>query len=273
MLTVGAWGTQSALGLSKKPKIQRWRGTVSPVELPGGHTTTVLPTVHPAHVMRAPQWGPALEIDVARLGRVLREAWAGPPEEREGHHIVIARDRATLHAELAQLLPGAPIGFDVETVGLGPTQTALVCFALSDGARTIVVPWSRSRDGTSPWWNGCASKVADAVSDALSTRITITHNGPAFDHIVAARYGIRIAAWDDTMLAAHVLASHMPKDLGHVVTMRHDVGPWKELEDRTADLPRLWVYNARDTLYTLMAWTHSITTAPPLSAATRKAIR
>lgn len=261
VIAAGAWGLRAATASRKSLPILRWRGTVNPQG--EGGDRTLLPILHPAFVMRAPAWRRTFADDVKRIGRVMREGFV-PPEEHPAHRIVVARTIRDLHDALGRLRPGAPVGFDVETVGLGPTVTALVCFALSDGAITIVVPWARKRDGSDPWWGRYCGRVADAVSECLRTRTTVTHNGPAFDHIVAERYGIRIGDWDDTLLATHVLESHLPKGLGHVVTTRHDVSAWKEWEDRNADLPRLWTYNARDTLYTLLAWTGSVTNQPPL---------
>lgn len=231
--------------------------TSSGVQLsaPAGGTARrafVCPTVHPAFVMRSPGWGAVLERDVARVRRVLRHGWT-PPELAPDHRIIVARDMSALRQGLEALAPAQHVAFDVETVGLGPTQTLLVCFALSDGNTTMVVPWSRGRDGREPWWPE-PFLTAGAVTYYMKRWTVVTHNGPAFDHIVARRYGLRIAAWDDTLLAYHALHSHLPKNLAHVVTQHIDVGPWKLLEDRTADLERLWTYNARDTLYTLLAW-------------------
>lgn len=280
IMPVGAYALQSTLGLSKKPQIQKWRGSVSEIRLQdssataveaaakshrsgtsdpsagwppsGGLTAYVCPTLHPAFIMRptGAAWRPIVEIDVERIGRVLRNGFT-PPENAAGRRMIVARTEELLSESLAALAPGA-VAFDVETVGLGPVYTDLVCFALSDGNLTVVIPWSQGRDGRDPWWDHPA-KIAERVSDALSSRICVTHNGPAFDHIVAARYGIRIAQWDDTLLGAHALAGHLPKRLAHVVTLYCDVPPWKELEDRTATLERLWTYNGRDTLYTALA--------------------
>lgn len=224
----------------------------SPLQAAGGGVTLVAPTIHPAFVMRSPAWGPVLEIDVARVGRLLARGSWSPPEYEPGRRLVIARDLDTLEAQLELL--GPAVSFDVETVGLGPTSTSLVCFGLSDGRLTIVVPWSRGRDGRDPWWDDAGRAAAQLTSDALASRVAVMHNGPAFDAIVAARYGLRISAWDDTLLMSHALRGHMPKNLAHTVTRYLDVPPWKELEDRTANLDRLWTYNGRDCLYTILAY-------------------
>jgi uracil-DNA glycosylase family 4 len=252
VLALGTLATQSAMQSKRSTPVLKWRGSVSQVSYaPGAAPTWVLPTLGPTFVQRAPKWGRVLEIDVARLARVRRDGFT-PPEEQEGRKVIVARTEAELAQALAQA-PAEDSGFDVETVGLGPTATALVCFALSDGMTTIVVPWSTGRDGRDPWWPRPA-RVAAMISAHWATRRVITHNGPAFDHIVARRYGLRIREWGDTLIAAHATEPWLPKGLSHVVTMGVDVAPWKQLEDRTATIERLWTYNARDSLYMMLRW-------------------
>jgi hypothetical protein len=193
-----------------------------------------------------------LEIDVARIGRVLDHGFTAPEDSPE-RKLWIPKTRDSLRAALASLAHRA-VSFDVETVGLGPTQTALVCYGLSDGALTVVIPWSKASNGLEPFWKDGGREAAELTSEALAYRAAVTHNGPAFDHIVAARYGIRIQRWEDTLLLAHAMAGHMPKNLAHVVTLYLDVPPWKQLEDRGVDIERLHVYNGRDCLYTALAW-------------------
>lgn len=270
IVPMGSIALANALGTNKKLQISKWRGSVSEVKfgaavpavvqssnqagdpalLDAGTAALVAPTIGLDFVRRSPHWQPILEIDFSRLARLLNEGFT-PPELQPGRRIIIAKDLDCL-AESLDLLASDAVSFDVETVGLGPVETPLVCFGLSDGNLTIVVPWSRGRDGREPWWHG--PTAAELVSSALNSRIMVTHNGPAFDHIVAARYGVRFDQWDDTLLMSHAIRSHLPKNLGHVVTTYCDVGPWKQLEDRTATLERLWTYNARDCLYTAMAY-------------------
>jgi uracil-DNA glycosylase family 4 len=263
----GALALQSVLGRGSKPQILKWRGSVTPKgppseenaragSTPAGSTPVasvfVCPTLHPAFVMRSPAWGPILELDVARMGRVLADGFTAP-EDQPGRRLVVAKTLEQLAHELEGL--GPEVGNDVETVGLGPTTTALVCLALSDGPTTVVIPWSTGRDGRVPWWAGdAARKAAKLLTRALADRVSITHNGPAFDFVVEARHGIHVARWDDTLLATHAVAGHLPKRLAHVVTQHLDVPAWKEFEDRTATIERLWTYNGRDTLYTRLVW-------------------
>lgn len=259
VVPLGPIGLKGILASKAKLQILKWRGSVSTVHLgeralsgalADGRGTYVLPTLDPGFVLRAPKWGPVLETDIARVGRVLEHGFLAP-EDWEGREIVIAKTRAALTSALARL--GGCVSFDVETLGLGPTQTPLVCFGVSDGRLTVVIPWSKASNGLDSFWVDPAG-VAAECSATLAPRITVTHNGPAFDHIVAARYGIHIGAWEDTLLASHALAGHMPKNLAHVVTQHLDVPPWKQLEDRGASIERLWIYNGRDCLYTILVW-------------------
>jgi uracil-DNA glycosylase family 4 len=252
VMPLGPLSLQSSLALPRKPQILKWRGSVSRAAFSPERSAYVLPTLHPSFVHRAPKWAPILELDVARIGRVLENGFTAP-EDSPGRKLWIPKTRESLREALASLARG-DVSFDVETVGLGPTYTSLVCFGLSDGTLTVVVPWSKASNGIDPFWKDGGAEAAALTSAALATRVAVTHNGPAFDHIVAARYGIRIGLWGDTLLLAHAMAAHMPKNLAHVATLYLDVPPWKQLEDRGVDIERLHVYNGRDCLYTALAW-------------------
>jgi uracil-DNA glycosylase family 4 len=242
---VGAWGLQSALELKKKPQIMKWRGSVSVIG-----DRYVMPTLHPAFAMRSPLWGRWLELDIARVGRVLESGWV-PPELRPGHRFAVLKTREDLES-LNSL--GRVIGGDVETVGLGPVTTRLVCMGFSDGKQTLIVPWSTAADGFFGWWGGGQLEVAAQLTRFLASRVVVSHNGPAFDHLVWSQHGIHVVQWEDTMVLYNVLDGHMPKRLDHVASTYLDVGPWKTWESRKSTLDELWVYNGRDTLYTILAY-------------------
>lgn len=258
-----------------KLDIRKYRGSISLVDLaqsplagqpspkerdtaahgPATGVRTVLPLLHPAEVRKAPKWQPVWDTDFARIGRVIESGWIAP-EDAPGRELVIPETLRHAREALAALAPGAPVSFDVETVGLGPTETALVCYGLSDGRLTVVIPWSMASNGLESFWPDSGRSIARATSQVLASRVCVTHNGPAFDHIVAQRAGITIGAWDDTILMAHALAGHMPKNLPFVVTALAglDVGPWKMWESRTSSIEELWRYNGRDCLHTILAY-------------------
>ena len=272
IVPVGAWALGSVMALGKKPQILKWRGSVSRINLPrqpssdpasasgsGGSSDPaapvsilVAPTVHPAFVMRSPGYGPVLQKDFKRIGRLLEGGFQAPEESRV---ILVPKDLSSVEHAIRALENSQALSFDVETVGLGPHATPLVCFGISSGPVTAVFPWSRGRDGQQSFWTEPQEKIITSmISNLLLPRVMVTHNGPNFDHIVAYRYGLQFDKWEDTLLGTHVLRSHLPKNLAFTVTQYIDVPPWKQLEDRTATIERLWFYNARDALYTILAW-------------------
>lgn len=260
VLPVGAMALKSTLALKKKPQILQWRGSVTQHAWGESATTStslILPMLPPWLAGRSPSLKPIFELDFERVGRVL-ESYR-PPEESPKRKLVIAQTRETLTRTLK--LMGPVVSADVETVGLGPTHTRLVCFGLSDGTITLVIPWARASNGLEPWWGFDGTGVATEILEFFESRASVvTHNGPGFDHIVLKRYGMWSSniQWDDTLLAQHATNGHLKKNLAFVVTTAGGVGldvpPWKQLEDRGVALDRLWVYNGRDCLYTVLAW-------------------
>ena len=72
-------------------------------------------------------------------------------------------------------------------------------------------------------------------------------------------------SWEDTLLAHHAVASHLPKSLSHVVSIFCDFEPWKILAGKGAgeakglapwekDPAELLKYNAQDVVGTALAW-------------------
>jgi len=250
VIVLGANALHSVANTKRKPRILKWRGFVHTVPRAGRAPLVVLPTVHPAFVMRADAWRPVFESDMWRIGQVLEHGFQ-LPERLQGRTLRLPRTLQSLRAELRQM--GSEVAVDVETTGIEALTTQLVCLGISDGQRTVVVPWSLDKHGLCCAFGAEQKLVAEALTKFFAKRTAVTHNGPAFDHLVLERHGIKLGAWDDTLLAHHAFAGHMPKNLGHVVSMYADAPPWKE-ESHDDNLRVLYKYNARDALYTALAW-------------------
>ncbi len=239
----------------KATAAQAWRGSVARVYGGKEGGRIVLPMLSPIEVTRAERWKLPWQRDWERAARLRDADWLWlSPEDREGHELVICSDLEQ-YANALRKLRTDDVSFDVETLGLGPTKTPLVCFGISDGSTTVVVPWASNSSGQEPYWPDGGRAVAHLTSATLANRLVVTHNGPMFDHIVAARYDIRIKRWADTLYLTHVLEGHMPKNLPYVVTNNEvDALPWKHLEARGSNLPALMRYNGRDCLYSILAY-------------------
>lgn len=263
VISLGGYSLHSALDTRRKPRITECRGTIVRQKTPSGDIRLVMPTVHPAYVMRAPLYESVIINDFERIERVIKEGYV-PPEHMPGRKIVLARTLEAVTSELAKL--GKYVGVDVETTSTHATTTRLVCLAVSDNKTSVVIPWSRSRSGKRRFFGSVQRQrlVAAAITEALSTRVSVTHNGLPFDQVVMEqqRHGIFINEWDDTMLAHQAIASHMPQRLSHVVSMYIDAPPWKLQPERS--LRDHWKYNGRDSLYTVLAWEELQTELKPV---------
>lgn len=186
---------------------------------------TVLPTVHPAFVLRSDTWLPILKLDLDRISRWLRGKLTHRKLLENGPYVVVTK-RDDVRRELAKLKP--VISEDIETGastpggsdGANPNRNKILCIGISDGKHTVVI-W--------PW----KSKVHAPLLRAFHRRVTVIsmHNGYNFDQISMAKEGIPFDEIDDkledTLIAHHCFASHMPQRLSHVASVFVDAGPWK----------------------------------------------
>lgn len=247
VVPVGGYALQSVLRQKKKPSIMKARGFVYHLG-----DRLVLPTVHPAFVLRSPLWESVIDLDFDRVQRIATHGWM-PPEKLYGRKQLFVKTIEALRRECASL--SKTVSLDVETTEDAATRNQLICFSITNipkADKTIVVPWSVDMSGNGRYFGSRQHEVVDIINECLDRRVAVTHNGPSFDHIVLARYGMYVGDWDDTLIAHHAFASHMPQRLSHVVSIYLDAPPWKEQrEDTIEDLYR---YNSQDTIYTAIAW-------------------
>ena len=193
----------------------------------------VFPTLHPAFVLRSELWKPILELDVQRVGAWMRGeltvndlADRGPYRDSDLPK-VIERELRRLGDLIScdietgksprELLPGV-MGKAYRRV-VDPLTVPILCVGLSDGKNTFVIgPWN-------------AARHKDLLTAALAKRTTSWHNGYNFDHIALERDGVVIPTDDrtqDTLIAHHAFASHLPQRLDHVVSVFLPItAPWK----------------------------------------------
>jgi DNA polymerase I-like protein with 3'-5' exonuclease and polymerase domains len=212
----------------------------------------VIPTLHPAFLLRgADAWRPVVAVDIKRACRWV--ASGGLKLWDDGPYVEVKTARA-LRAALAQF--GRTVNVDVETDSPEPMTCDLKVVGIADVFHSgetmpIVV--------ANPW----RPAMAAVLQRFLSTRVVVTHNGPAFDEIVLKRFGVTYRRKEDTLIAHHSFASHLPKSLAHVVSVYVDSGAWKmiyrgrEMGEKgsfgIAD-EDLSPYNAADVRLGSMAW-------------------
>lgn len=265
IVPTGPFALQSVLSISgPRPNIQEWRGSVQEIEyretgirntqesLPaaGSSSALVAPITPPGLVQRAPQWQDIIELDVARLGRVLANGFTRP-ENQHGRQIQIARTAADLEAGLANL-DDRFLAYDLETTGLDVTRVKITCLVLSSLHTALVIPWSRDLAGNVPYWER-NDLVAKRIMQHFETRCAVSHNGYNYDHLVGPRFGLDfdLTRCHDTLNIGHVLLSHFRKSLAIMAHTFIDVPPWKSWP-HSDSLETMMQYCARDGLYTRM---------------------
>lgn len=259
-----AFGSTALRSLgAKNAKILKARGFIWDLEIEE-KPVKVVPSVHPAFVLRAPAWEPVIGCDFERAVRIAQDKYQ-PIKFKQ----FLAPEATSVASVLSRL--EKTVSVDIETTMDGATSCKLLCVGISDGKSSIVIPWASARD-MKPYYGGHQTKVFNALRSSLTNKIVVTHNGPSFDQIVLARYGIDLVkgtkGWEDTLLAHHTFASHFPQRLDHVVSMYLDVPPWKIVSKKranTSDDKGAWdptkisdedlhYYNALDCVFTIRAW-------------------
>ena len=131
---------------------------------------TVIPTVHPAFILRGAEgWRGVLRVDVKRFARLLR----GEIKHFEDDvPFEIAADAAAIKRLVASL--GPIVSVDIETIGPDPLADRIICVGIGNTERAVVIyPWSR--------------KLGPALKAALKDLTVVTHYGRQFDGIALNR--------------------------------------------------------------------------------------
>jgi uracil-DNA glycosylase family 4 len=211
----------------------------------------VFPALHPAFILRSEMWNGVMRVDIDRMARWLRSG--GLELEDKAPFVVV--DSAKKLRKLGRKL--APIiACDIETDSINVFTANITCVGIGDENLTIVAyPWK--------------PEMAKVLTEICATRVTVGHNFFNFDVPVLGRHGVKLkrAKLEDTLIAHHSFASHLPKSLLHVVSINCDASPWKHEakgEGKTekgapSHIDRmtpqqLTAYNASDTRLTILSW-------------------
>lgn len=260
-----AFGATATAALGVAGAITQVRGSVyilnvrtwQPAERQTDNTVIVIPTYHPAYLLRNRWTGggkgradfTAVWLDdLTKAKRLSIEGW-NPPQERFNLEPTLADvERYVTTAIRKRWL----IAVDIETTGFKPDSAAIVCVGLAHSSEeAIVVPYLT--DGGATYWNpGEARIVTRLLSDLLSQNETIFQNA-LFDVPFLRAKGIAVGnVRHDTLLLHHAVSPELPHKLGFIVSQYGDTPYWKdEFSNRDTTIVRmdqevLRRYNARD---------------------------
>lgn len=232
-----------ALKVIKKGGIMKHRGEVYQFG-----EAQVLPTVHPAAVLRNPRYEMLFKTDLQAFARLVK----GEDAKISKTKTYLVQGRKSLEAMCKMCMQADAIAYDIETNGFNEfdenAQIATISLTPREGISFVVPihhPESRWKD---------PSKLLRILGNVLlySNAKLIAHNAK-FDDRWLNQFGIPINATFDTMIAAHVLDENRLKGLKPLSQMLLGVDAWAiDIGARAMETPlnKIAVYNAKDTDYT-----------------------
>lgn len=269
-------GTSAWESLTGLRKIEAYRGCVlappdaPPAEGEGERDWFIVPTLHPAGLLRREEKRPAFDMFCADLAKsaglcsgVIR---VDEPEPMEASYVNVLRFLRQIRFNPLE----RPVALDIETDSIHPETANIVSLGFSSGGECVcvVLPTFGGAYSRKQW-----KKLYREIQDMFSERRVswIFHN-KQFDvprlekHFKTAIRGTR----HDTMLQHHAIWPKTMHDLQNVATQLFAVRPWKEEFDVTkADLRssevmgQLAWYNACDAWATEKAFNRMTNMLPP----------
>jgi len=248
-----ALGNTPLWALTGHKGITKWRGSVLEYTTLGGHKCKLLPTYHPAAILRQWEWR---AIAVMDLRRAAREA-ATPTLTYPQYRFTIRPSFAATQRVLAALqrevtLRPYRLAVDIETRG-GHIACIGIAWSPLDA---ICIPFMCVEDESGYW------SAEEELALVRALRDLLTHPNAQVvgqNFIYDAQFFWKHYHWlphvtDDTMVAQHVLFAGMPKGLDFLASMyctfyQYWKDEGKEWDAATPE-DQLWAYNCKDAVNT-----------------------
>lgn len=239
-------GAHPLEALTGKTGIGKWRGSI--ISYIHDETIKVIPTYHPAAVLRDASLYPTFKIDLARIIQDSNYREFNLPQRR-----YIIDPRGLDLEEWTQRLCNSPeLACDIETVR-GSQHILCVGFAPSKDVGVCIVPLDEARKSAIS--RILASSARKIFQFGTFDYRQLTDNGYQVIDLEAQELG-RLY-WADTMVMQHVLAPELPRSLGYLTSVLTRE-PYYKTEGRgnvpndskswslKANKEALYVYNAKD---------------------------
>lgn len=204
--------------------------------------TSVMPTLHPAYILRDPGSYPWLAFGCKKA-----KAYFAGETYKEPTYITAPTCDTSLGFIYA--CAGQPTCIDLET-----RADQITCIGIACGSKAISIPF------TQPFGSYYSEAEEYEIWSALDTRLFRSDTTPKvfqniiFDAIQLRRRGFTLAGpLEDTMLMAWLLHPELEKGLDSLAKLYTFAPPWKhKVNHKTAvNSSDLWLYNAKDAAVTL----------------------
>jgi len=219
-----ALGNSALWALFGRTGVSKLRGTTTlTTHLVSGFK--LMPTYHPAAVLRQWELRPTTVIDLAKAGRENAFGDIRRPECEIWIEPTIEDIRTFINDHI--------YGCDILSVDIETSGNRITCigFAPSSG-RALVIPFDDDRAKSGNYWptQQDEQQVWRLVKSVLidSGILKLFQNGPYDIAFLWRAYGIGVrGATEDTMLLSHALQPESLKGLAYLGSIYTDHGPWK----------------------------------------------
>lgn len=235
-----ALGNEALFALTGKHQITHWRGSIL-----GCHGVKVIPTIHPAMVMRQYEFRPMVSLD---LSRAKRESLSPSFPEPYRDKFILNPSFEQVMSTLDFLETQEYVAFDIET---GNEQIICIGFGWSK-EESICIPIFYSN---SSWWTEEEElEIIKRVRQLFrNPKVKFIAQNAQFDMIyLGDRWGVEVRnLWMDTMVAFHCVYPELKKGLGFLCSIYTNRPYYKDMPGQVGNTPDvLWKYNCLDTVVT-----------------------
>lgn len=222
IIALGATASWALLGSTGIKSIRGYLAVASGQRFGLDYNVKVLPTYHPAAVMR--QWN-LRPIVIADLDKAKRHSGT-PDYSRPERHIWIAQTLEDISDYDEQFISKADhLTPDIET-----KQDQITCIGFAPSPSTAIVIPIFGEDGRSYWSRADEIIVWQIIRRWCSTKPLRFQNGLYDMNVLWSRYGIPCpTAEEDTMLLHHAFQPEMEKGLGFLGSVYTDEPTWKHM--------------------------------------------
>lgn len=228
-----ALGNTACWALLRATNIGSIRGTVVEGAAGGpGAGIKILPSYHPAGVLRNWSWRPIVVADLMKAAREAQFPEIRRPKRRVLVSPTIEEVEAWTHQTLAN--PPQLLSPDIETAS---GQITCIGFARAVDDALVIPFWDRSKPDWSYWPDaGIERRALDCVARLLESPGCKVGQNFIYDTQYLTRYGIRPRnVTEDTMLLHHALFPELQKGLGFLGSIYTGEASWKLLRKRKTD--------------------------------------
>ena len=227
-ITLGGTATRAITGAQGSILALRG-GLMELAETPEQPARKVMPTVHPAFVLRAQRWAHVFRNDLHKAGQWFRgeTAWVPPA-------VLYNPPLGDLQAFFARHADEA-LSFDLETDGIEPLTAKLRCIGIGTETEVAVVG-ILGQDGYTKFYPPDEERrIINLLKQILTDKSIpkIAHNGKTYDFaVLRSQWGIETEPILDTILLHKSIESELPHSLAYVASLYTTAESWKSKNGR-----------------------------------------